>query len=196
MQYVVLFVFVELFTGGSATAAVLTLDTAIDGSREEMADGVWQSPRIGSALWQKTGAHPTIHHRLQYGFYFFFLAFCLSLFSFFSCCFVRAAVIHPASARMLFLSQPYNDLLASCVKCVVISVPCFIVFLLLFSCLVCSCVPVPGTLAFQVPLPVHSRLLFFCFFLRLTVCDPHSLYHSRMRNPRFYSFGKVMSDPC
>jgi len=44
--------FVELFTGGGETAAVLTLDTAVESRKEMIADGVARSP---DSLWSRDG---------------------------------------------------------------------------------------------------------------------------------------------
>ena len=62
--------------GGGATAAVLTLDTAVDDSRKETAKGVTRFPNRFSSR----GGQPCYYHRLECGFFFFSLLSSLLLF--------------------------------------------------------------------------------------------------------------------
>ena len=85
LEVFVIVFFVELFTGGGETAAVLTLDTAVESRKEMIADGVARSP---DSPWSRDG-NPSYYHRLEYDilFSYFLLAFgvvslCVPLFFF------------------------------------------------------------------------------------------------------------------
>ena len=115
--------FVELFPRGGETAAVLTLDTAVESRKEMIADGVARSP---DSPWSRDG-NPSYYHRLEYDFLFRILACFWSCFSLCALVFLPRAVLAPVSSSSscylaraaVFSSCSLSDLLAPFVFCVI-----------------------------------------------------------------------------
>ena len=155
---------------GGSTAALLTVDTAVNESRKKVADRVTRSP---TRLCSRDGKL-CYYRRLEYDFLFFFLALLPCFIVFFvcfssSCCFVRAAVISSASTCCSRVICIISDL----------RIP-FVSFVIYFSwflfswlaCLLCSrtryvCILFPTLI---------DEFALFCL-----LC-PHNLYLSRMKN--------------
>ena len=165
--------------GGGATAAVLTLDTAVDESRKEAAEGVTRSPnRFVRRRREPILPSPPSSTIFSFLSFLSFLAFrpCSSLYFLFSpavlmpvsssplCCFVRAAVICTSRACFHSFKHPFCSL---CVTCVTLAsqLPWFLtVVLFLFSGSACVVFSYVGIL---LALPIDFLVFLLCFFLCL-----------------------------